>query len=92
MEYTTDKMLTWVGHAFTTVAAAGFGSTAFVKFAGEPNVLASVVSDPVFAPLTVGLLVAGGLYLRDYRARKLVPVRCQQEQTQERPYTYSGLE
>ncbi len=34
------------------------------------------IGDPFFAPMVVGLLVWGGLFLRDVRLRALVPLRC----------------
>lgn len=34
------------------------------------------IGDPFFAPIVVGLLVWGGLFLRDDRLRALVPLRC----------------
>ncbi len=34
------------------------------------------IGDPFFGPIVVGLLVWGGLFLRDDRLRALVPLRC----------------
>ena len=84
MDHTTEKTFVWAGRVLSTVAVVALSLASFFKFGSDPEILQQISKNPVFALPLIGLLAWSGIYLRDQRLWKLVPIRRKDVQCHER--------
>lgn len=71
----SGKRFVRAGRIVTTIAVVLLSVVSFLKFGNDPEILQQISKNPVFALPLIGLLAWSGIYLRDQRLWKLVPIR-----------------